>query len=220
MFVNISLKSKRIWCVLVFAITVVILALSIFLMQGAIEKTQNGDAVVQKLDLSFSEYYVQYDMTVISNKNVNTYNVKEWHKTGGITKLEYLDYMKNTVTITLEGNTCNISNSGNTARLVINNMYENKNIASLSTFAYLYNSHNAECCCQKAEYLKDGEIVVSIAFKEGCKCMCSKITEELGLSKLELILKDGIPKNYIIYDKNKKEYISIVYNVYEKNIEI
>lgn len=159
-------------------------------------------------------------MTVISNKNVNTYNVKEWHKEEKLTKLEYLDYMRDIVTITLQGPTCSISNSGNTAKLMINNMHNNKNIASLSTFGYLYRLTCDLCKCEKTQYVKGNEIIVTINLKENCSCSCSKMAEELGVSKLELILLDNMPKNYTVYDKNKKEYISIVYNVYEENIEI
>ena len=220
MFLNISLKSKRKWIVIVFVITVAILTTSIYLMTLIMDKTKNGNKLFGKLDLSFENYYVQYDMTVISNKNINTYSVKEWHKEGTMTKLEYLDYMKNIVTITLKGDTCNISNSGNTAKLVINNMTGNKNIASLSTFGYLYNLNCEGCNCVKSKHVKEGETTIKLELKGGGLCKCDKIADELNISILELIFVEGIPKNYIVYDKNKKEYISIVYNVYEKNIEI
>lgn len=215
MFLNISLKSKGKWITIVTCVTLIT---SIFLLFKIIDKTKNGDAISYKLDLNFKNYYVQYDMTVISNKNINTYNVKEWHKEDIMTKLEYLDYMKNIVTITLQGKSCSISNSGNTAKLIINNMYENKNITSLSTFGYLYNMVQ-NCCCSKTQYVKNEELVVTITFEKGCGCGCYEIVEKLSISSLELILIKGIPKNYTILDKNKKEYISIVYNIFEKNIE-
>lgn len=216
MFLNVSLKSKGKWMIFVFITLVVMLVVSMFFMLKIIDKTENGDVLEGKLKLDFSSYYVQYDMTVISNKNINTYSVKEWHKEGDITKLEYLDYMKNVVTITLQGNTCNISNSGNTAKLVINNMIDNKNIATLSTFWYLYNLDCGSSCCTKTQYVKDKEIIVKIEFKDECDCGCNKIVEDLGVSALELILQNNKPKNYTVLDKNKKEYICIVYNTYEK----
>ena len=220
MFLNIFLKCRSKCIVIACVITIVVLILSVLLMITKVNKIQNGTIVKNKEDLSFTNYYVQYDMTVISNKNINTYSIKEWHKEGVITKLEYLDYMKNIVTVTLENNTCNISNSGNTAKLVINNMYENRNIASLSTFAYLYNNSCGSCECDIKQHVKDDETILTITFKANCACDCSKIANELGISELKLILVDGIPKNYTILDKNKKEYISIVYNIFEKNIEI
>lgn len=219
MFLNVSLKSKGKWIMFVVTLTVMLLILSIFLLVKVISKLEYGDIDSSKTNLDFSNYYVQYDMTVISNKNINTYSVKEWHKTGVITKLEYLDYMKNVVTITLQGDSCYISNNKNTAKLVINNMVDNKNIASLSTFGYLFNL-DCNCNCSKTKYKKDDEIIFKIAFKEGCTCECNKITKALKISSLELILQNDKPKNYIVLDKNKKEYISIVYNVYEKNIKI
>lgn len=220
MFLNVSLKSKGKWQLVVFCFSVIILSGSIFFMFGMINKMKNGEAYKNKIDLNFVEYYTQYDMTVISNKNINTYNVKEWHKEDVMTKMEYLDYTKNVVTITLQNDECSISNSGNVAKLVINNMTNNKNIASLSTFGYLYNLNCDSCKCDKTQHIKDNEIIVAINFKNGCHCGCCKIVEDIGISKLELIFVDGMPKNYTIYDKNKKEYISIVYNTFDKDSKL
>ena len=220
MFFNVSAKYK--WLVLVFVITIIILIFSIFFILNIADKIKNGEVLNGEVDLNFDEYYVEYDMTVISNKNINTYAVKEWHKESVITKLEYLDYMRNTVTITLKDNTCSIINSGNAAKLVINNIIENKNIASLSTFGYLYNSHDKMCKCYKERHIKDNEEIITISLCEGCNCSCNcnKIIEDMGIATLKLILVNGIPKNYIVYYKNKTEYISIVYNVFKNNIEI
>lgn len=224
MFLNISIKSKEKWLIIILTTFVIIISASILLMFVNIDKIQNGEILKEEIDLSFAKYYVNYDMTVISNKNINTYNVKEWHKAGIITKLEYLDYMKNIVTITLKDNTCSITNSGNTAKFVINNMIDNNNISSLSTFAYLYNivkeCSQTTCKCEIQEHIKDEETVITISLDTDCLCKCSEFLSQIRISKLELILVDKVPKNYTVYDKNKKEYISIVYNVYEKNIEI
>lgn len=220
MFLNISINTKDKWAVIVFILTTLILITAIFLMIIFINKIKKGDVFNNKLDLSFVNYYTEYDMTVISNKNINTYAVKEWHKEGNATKLEYLDYMKNKVSITLENNVCSIVNSGNTAKLIINNMIDNKNISSLSTFAYLYNMNCEECGCEKNKHIKENEVIVTISFKEDCKCNCGRITSELGVYAIKLILLNNVPQNYIIYNKNKKEYISIVYNVFETNTQI
>ena len=220
MFLNISLQSKDKWLVFVITVVSAILVIAIVIMIDNIDRIKNGDLFKGELDLSFKQYYLQADMTVISNKNINTYAVKEWHKEGEYTKLEYLDYMKNKVVITLEKNKCSISNSGNTAKFVMNNMLDNKNIASLSTFAELYNNHTEQCKCSKEKRIKDNETIIIISFIEGCQCDCQKITQELKITTLKLILVNNVPKNYIILDENKKEYISIVYNVFENNIDI
>lgn len=216
MFLNIHLKSFIKWKIIILFLVIAIFVIVNFLMINLIDKVKNGEKVKEKIDLTFSSYYTQYDMTVISNKNINTYSVKEWHKEGEITKLEYLDYMKNTVTITLQNNMCTISNNGNTSKLVVQNMYGNKNIASLSTWGYIYNLVGKTCDCSKEQYIKDGETTIIINLKNEGLCECSKFSKELGVSCLKVIFIDNNPKNYIIYDKNKNEYISIVYNVYEK----
>lgn len=221
MFFNISLKYKSKWVILVFLTTVIIFIISIFAMLNMIDKIKNGEIFKGDIDLSFNEYYIQADMTVISNKNINTYAVKEWHKEE-YTKLEYLDYMKNKVSIVLKENNCIIQNSGNIAKLVVNNMMNNKNIASLSTFGYMYNNHSDGCKCERQKHVKDDEIIISIVLSENCKCSCncSKYVQDMEIKILRLILIDGIPKNYIILDKNKNEYISIVYSVFEDKANI
>ena len=221
MFLNISLKSKSKWVLVVFIVAVIIFIISSFVMLNVIDKMKNGEIFKGEIDLSFSQYYVQADMTVISNKNINTYAVKEWHKED-YTKLEYLDYIKNKVSIVLEENKCTIENSGNMAKLIINNMVDNKNVASLSTFGYMYNSHSDSCTCERKKHLKDAETIITIVLNESCKCNCNcnKIVQNMGISILKLILVNGVPKNYIILDKNKKEYISIVYNVFEDRVNI
>ena len=221
MFLNVSLKSKGKWILIVFGISVVIFIVSIFTMLNVIDGIKNGKIFRGELDLSFNEYYIQADMRVISNKNINTYAVREWHKEN-YTKLEYLDYMKNKVSIVLKDNNCSIENSGNIAKLTINNMVDNKNIASLSTFGDMYNNHSDNCCCDKQKHIKDNETVITIVLSENCKCSCNcnRIIQDIGVNTLKLILVDGVPKNYIILDKNKKEYISIVYNVFEDKVHL
>lgn len=218
MFLNISLKSKGRWILLVSVVTIIILIVSIIFMLNVTDRIRNGKVFKGRLDLSFREYYLQADMTVISNKSINTYAVKEWHK-GNYTKLEYLDYMNNIVEIVLKDNNCTIQNSGNVAKLVINNMIDNKNIASLSTFGHMYNNHSDSCKCEKQKHIKEDETIITIILNENCKCNCNKITKGMGIYTLKLILINGIPKNYIILDKNNKEYISIVYNVFEDKIK-
>jgi len=210
MFVNIKLNKKIKSLIVVLIITIALTGIYFTYM------LTSKNSFKSDLDLSFTNYYAEYDMTVISNKNINTYSIKEWHKEGKFSKLEYLDYMKNKVTILLENETCNISNMGNISKLVINNMYENQNITSLSTFGYLYNKMEQNCSCVRVKEDEDGEIVVTINLKDTCTCGCNKIANELGISSLELVLVNKLPKNYTVLDKNKNEYISIVYNVYNK----
>lgn len=210
MFVNIKLNKKIKSLIVVLIITIALTGIYFTYM------LTSKNSFKSDLDLSFTNYYAEYDMTVISNKNINTYSIKEWHKEGKFSKLEYLDYMKNKVTILLENETCNISNMGNISKLVINNMYENQNITSLSTFGYLYNKMEQNCSCVRVKEDEDSEIVVTINLKDTCTCGCNKIANELGISSLELVLVNKLPKNYTVLDKNKNEYISIVYNVFNK----
>ena len=218
MFLNISLKSMSKIKIAMCMSIIILIWLTTLLVLKLSYKENYFHINRPKTIANYKKYYTEYDMTVISNKNINTYAVKESHIEGKYTKLEYLDYMKNIVNITLEKGTCTISNSGNIAKLTINNMLDNKNISSLSTFGYIYNLKLDNCMCVKEEMVKEDEINLKIKFAKSGECICSKYAQDIGISSLELILIDGFPKNYIILDKNKKEYISIVYNVFKENI--
>ena len=211
--VLVKLKRKIILLASVILVTLAITVMIIF------TKDINKGNIEFKIDELLDNYYTSYDMTIISNKNINTYNVQEWHEEGIRTKFEYLDYMKNVITIETDNKNCYITNNGNNAKLIIQNLYNNKNIMSLSTFNYIYALVDGNCYCKKNIYSKDKEIIIEILLEMKCNCEASKLANELKISKLELIIVESKPKNYIVYDKNKKEYISIVYNMFENNLD-
>lgn len=219
MFINFCIRSK--WKIIVIVlITIIIFAGIITTILLKTDKVINGTKIkFDVTNLDIPRYYAKYDMTIISNKNINTYSVSEWYEKGVQTKLEYYDYMKNTVTILLKDNTCYITNSGNAANLTVNNIANNKNVSSFSTFMYVFNLIDSSCNCKKSSYEKEDKIslMVDVCTLENCKI--KEVFKEQKMSKLELVIKDNIPLNYIVYDENKNEYISIVYNIFEINNE-
>ena len=209
MYINVKFNKKYI---VIVVITIVVFCSVIALMIGKVNKTIGQRIDFNENEINIENYYASYDMTVVSNKNINTYKVDEWYKEGQESKLEYMDSVGNIVTISLKDNLCSITNSGNIAKFSLENMYENKNIASLSTFMHIYNLIDGNCMCKKTSYKKDNKTCVVVELEEKGICSNSKRVKKLGISKLELIIENKKPLNYIIYDENKKEYISIVYN--------
>ena len=215
MFVNIILKSKiKLFLVLLFFILLISTITSYIYLRKTDVKL-NG----KKIDFNMgniSGYNTNYDMTVISNKNIHTYRVEEEYDIkNNYSKLKYLDYMKNTVTIELKENSCSITNSGNMLGLNTQITNNNKNISSFATFIYMYNLINGKCECKKEEYLKEDEIKIVLSICNQDKCIFKGLVCAQDLSKLEVCIKNNTPLTYVIYDKNKKEYISILYNEFK-----
>lgn len=165
---------------------------------------------------SISSYYLEYDMTVISNKNINTYFVKEWYKENIGSKFEYLDYMKNTFSIVLNKDSCYIKNSGNKAYILTQNIYENENISSLSYFMKMWKD---SCNCKKEGTNKNDENRYVIKATNNDNCNLKEVLDNLKVDKLELVLKENKLLTYTIYSSGE-EYISIVYRKQELNCNI
>ena len=217
MFLNFVVKSKKSMVVLV-CVTLIVFILIICYITRVTEKIMYGKEInFTESNISMNKYYAKYDMTIISNKNINTYSVKEWYdNNSNYSKLEYMDYMKNIVMIENKDNMCYITNSGNAAKIVTNGILENKNVSSLSTFVHLFSLAGTNCACTKNVYTNENKFsfVLEIADEN---CEITKSLGELKISKIELDVEDNKPINYVVYDENKKEYISIVYSEFILN---
>lgn len=204
----INKKVLIIWSIIIILFILVILIGVIYL------NNLNGRKITDIEDIL--SYSLEYDMTVVSNKNINTYFVKEWYKESVGNKFEYLDYMKNTVSITLNKDDCLIKNSKNKAYILTNNIYESENVSSLSFFL---NSYKYKCNCKKYGVNKNEEnrYVIEISNKDSCNL--KDVLESIKIDKLELVLKDNIPITYTVYSGGR-EYISIVYRKQDLNCNI
>lgn len=211
MVLNVGKKGLIIWTILIVIAVVCIIALICYLNFSI-----NGKKLTKKNIHEINFYQTIYDMTVVSNKNINTYFVKEWYKENVGNKFEYLDYMKNTFTVILNKDSCYIKNSGNKAYLVTQNIYGNKNISSMSFFLRMYNT---KCNCKKEAYSKNNEDRYIIQVSKEDSCVLKDVLDKLKVDKLELVVKDGLPLTYTIYSGGI-EYISIVYRSVDVNTSI
>ena len=126
MYINLGRKQFFVWTV----VLVILICVSIFLMIVT-NKIEHGKTLVARDNtLNISSYYAEYEATVISNKNTNTYFVKEWHKEGSGSRVEYLDAMKNTVTIVTTNEEVYISSETNKLDFKTKNLYGKENILS------------------------------------------------------------------------------------------
>lgn len=211
MVLNVGKKGLIIWTILIVIAVVCIVTLTCYLNFSI-----NGKKITKENIHEIKFYQTIYDMTVVSNKNINTYFVKEWYKENVGNKFEYLDYMKNTFAVILNKDSCYIKNSGNKAYFVTQNIYGNKNISSMSFFLRMYNT---KCNCKKEAYSKNNEDRYIIQVSKEDSCILKDILDKLKVDKLELVVKDGLPLTYTIYSSGI-EYISIVYRSVDVNTVI
>lgn len=215
MYLNIKRKTFVIW-----SICLLFLCIGIILISSKIDEISFGKKIVlNENTLNLSSYYAEYDVTVISNKNTNTYSVKEWYKENLGSKIEYLDYMENIVSVVTNPTSLYISNNGNKASILTDNIYTLENVLSLATYINIFNK-DITCGCTKDVYQKDSEIniIYSVCGKENC--MQSVNLKHMAVTSFELNIKDNVPITYTVYTENKKEYVCIVYNKFETNIVI
>ncbi len=176
--------------------------------------------------INMTSYSAEFEITVKSNKNTNTYTMKEWYKKGIGTKQEYLDSSNNKVTILTLNNKTIIQNE-NQKNVMVLNEYITKytNLLSINTFIDIYQKYKEKDCCFDANsYEKVNNIYMildnSCKMGENCNCDVSEIVKNVSKIELKVDKNTGKPITYIVYDNDKKECISIVYNKFDINAEI
>ena len=220
MFVNISLKKifKSKWIYIFIFIMLVIL---IILLNNKIETVSFGKKSDEHSVMQDRMYNAQYDLTVVSNKNVNTYFVKERYSKDEHT-FEYLDSTQKRSYIIIKGDTLTIKNEEQ------KNVFENKmqkieeckiSYSSL-TKAYNYIASNKNNCeCSVKIYEKEDVFNVYFTF-------CGKAQDEFCLNnvlqdnfvseiQVEIKQKGLLPTVINVLDKNKNVLDCIVYTKFE-----
>lgn len=226
----------------------VILFLAIYTV-NKVSKISNGDGIKSILEFmggkednifNMISYEADYTMVVVSNKNTNSYNIKEIYSDGK-TKYEYLDSTNSKVVITINKDKVKVQNENQKNVLIqdFKNVGLNNSI-SISTFLELYKNKKGVNANNKAqgdelaymegleinEYLKNGYLRIIMKAKhheingmtdsESFKNMFKDISS----IELEIEKKTKLPSTYVVYNKNKKQVVSIIYNKFNINPKI
>jgi len=226
-FLNISIHSllKNKWLWLFVSLIVIVCAVLIY---NCAEKLVLGKKLAIKATNLFEakSYYAVYEMTVISNKNVNTYFVKEWFDSDKH-RFEFLDKMNNVVEIIVNKEKIFINNVNEKNKLTLNNLNYGNNIMSFSTLMDMYHcTNNVEnkCECNISQYEKDGKITACVELGNDKECQCNVCQGIVRNQVTEIVVEiDGIsktPLGFTVYDKDKNVISSIVYTKFEINVEI
>lgn len=232
---NIKKIMKNKVTVVIFCLISVLVILSIVIytlsMKLNISRGTNIKNVIERLSgksniLDMESYYAQLEITVISNKNTNTYSMEEWYKKDIGNKVEYVDSSNFKVSILTLKDKAIIRNENQKNSLMITPyIVKYTNLLSISTFVKIYNESLKEMCCFSAnsyEKLDNINMILDNVCKMGEECNCEVYEIVKNVSKIELKLdkKTGQPLTYIVYDNDKKEQISIVYNKFDINAKI
>lgn len=226
-------KSKK-TKVFVAIITVILISLIAVYTLYKVSRLLNGDSIKNITEyiggkessiFNMTSYEAEYDVIIISNKNTNSYAIKELYSSGK-TKYEYVDSIGSKVSMIINQNKIKIQNDSQKNVMVQD--FENigmENTISISTFLEIYNIKGSIPIIETKEYLKDGylKILMKVRQNEDVNNLDDKYTNILkNISNIELEIneKTKLPSTYIVYNKNKKEVVSIIYNKFNINPKI
>lgn len=210
----------------ILSIIIYTLAMKTSILRGSIIQDIIGRIGTKDNIFDMDDYYAEYEVTIVSNKNTNTYIMKEWYKKDVGIKQEYLDSERSKVNIINTKNSLVIKNENQKNILTLDPYLASyTNVLSISTFLDIYNKSVEKSTCFSANsYEKVNNINMIIdnicKMKENCNCEYKNIVKNVSKIELKLDKNSGLPLTYIVYDNDKKECISIVYNKFDINQNI
>ena len=226
----------RVFCIICILL---IIFISIFTIKkvGNIKEGNIISNIMEKLGLisndnvfNMKSYSLIYEMTICSNKNINTYEISECFKEGIGTKFELLDSEKRRAIILVNNRQLTIYNESQKNVFKLEEYSSTfSNLMSVKTFTQMYkniqDNYGGKCCCFKVETFEKGnniKLVVQNSIDEKVQCECSYryLTENVSRAELYINKKTGIPESYMVKDNNNKPYISIVYSKFDINANL
>ena len=213
-------KSKKLWCVIAFALFIAFL-LIVFSFIGICFRKEK---ISQKSIFDIKSYEAVYLLTVFSNKNQNAYKIHEWckyEKGGECFRFDFENETKDKVTYILKDNFLSISNN-NEKNTLEDCEYSilKENFISISTFLDMYkkiekNEFGDYLRCENIKEDNKNYFVITVSDKNYDN---NSIMQKSGLKiqKIELITENGnIPIEYYIYGKNNDLLIGIKYSKFD-----
>lgn len=220
MFVGISVKNifKSKWTYVVF---LCLLVVGVLALSFKVQHIVLGKRVTSENVLDISKYYAEYDLTVVSNKNINTYFVKEEYL-GGYHKFSFLDSLNYITEVTVQEGTVTLKNEKQKNSLIFNDFGLNESKLSLASIIKVYNiikEGKNSCDCESEVYEKENSFFVHLyacgkAQDEFC---INSILSDTHFSEIELEIdkETGVPHTIYVLDKNKNTLNCIVYTKFE-----
>lgn len=220
MFVGISVKNifKSKWT---FVLLFCLILVGVLTLNFKAQHIVLGKKVTLENVLDIFKYYAEYDLTVVSNKNVNTYFVKEEYL-GDCHTFSFLDSLNCVTEVRVQSGTVTIKNEEQKNELTFNNFGLNESKLSLFSIIKVYNiikEGKNTCDCECEVYEKDGVFNVHIiccgkAEEQYC---VNSILSDIHFSEIQLEVEKetGVPQTIYVLDKNKNTLNCIVYTKFE-----
>lgn len=162
---------------------------------------------IEKYILDINSYKVTANITVVSNKNTNSYIIKEEYvKDNNVFKQEVLEPENiKGVSFIYDGANLKVENTNlNLSKIYEDYKYIGENTITLMDFINDYSESNESTISENNE-----EIILQTKLKNGNKYVCYK--------KLYINKSTGIPSKLEIEDITQKTIIYILYNEIEIN---
>lgn len=240
-------KSKRLWYIMLGAITVaaLLILITVFIIDKDLKIANNSNSNLNKRPEIFNlnSYDCEYELQVISNKNQNKYVIKEWYQNLGDGLENFRYETKNDsgdrIEYNISNNSVSIKADNQKLEYSLNDyILKEKNLMSISTFLSLYKKIEDNLTENKNDLFKleskiydDKEYYDIIINKNSNQNEDNdlKMFEEyqgilkygINVSKLELVLDKTSKKpiEYIIYDKDDKVFMDITYIFFNINVD-
>lgn len=220
MFVGISVKRifKSKWT---YVVLFCLLVAGVLAINFKVQHIVLGKRVTSENVLDIFKYYAEYDFTVVSNKNINTYFVKEEYLSD-YHKFSFLDSLNYTTEVTVQSGTITLKNEEQKNELTFNDFGLNESKFCLASIIKVYNIINKgdnNCNCSYEVYEKENSFFVylyacGIAQDE---CCINSVLSDTHFSEIQLEIdkKTGAPCNIFVLDKDNNMIDCIVYTKFE-----
>lgn len=224
-------KSKRLWIVITLA---VVIAISLIITSFICVYFKTDEKLNNDNDLfDLKGYYTEYELLTFSNKNQNSYYIKEWYLNDNGSesfKTEFESASKDKVTYILTENTLKISSDKQLSSFNIDSFnISKKNLLSLSTFFEIYNkilnnNDNKTMKIENKNIDNTKHYIIYIDKSENENDNDNAVFEEyneilndgLNISKIELVVNDkNIPIEYYILDDKENVITGIKYTNFD-----
>lgn len=220
MFIGVNIKNifKSKWLYLIAFCVIVVWAL---VLNFKVQNIVLGKKVNLENVLDISRYTAEYDLTVVSNKNVNTYFVKEEYL-GDCHTFSFLDSLNYVTEVTWQNGTVTIKNEKQKNELTFSDVGLNESKLSLASIIKVYNiikEKENTCECTSGVYEKENSIFVYLyaCGKAQDECCINSVLGDTHFAEIQIEIdkKTGTPCNIFILDEDKNMINGIVYTKFE-----
>lgn len=225
-------KSKRLWIVILTAVCIAVLLILIsFICIYNSKQTNNGIINKDKI-FNLGNYYAEYDLTIFSNKNQNTYCIKEWYFNDNSNEKFRFDFEndnKEKITYMLSKNMLKITSNEQISNFDIENYgIDKKNLISVSTFLSLYNEivkESKDIIFKIESNIVDDKSYYTVQINktkinsndENFKAYEFLLKDGLNIGKLELVIdnKKKMPNEYYVFNDDDEVIIGVKYTKFD-----